>query len=526
METTSLQELLHVAGMTLGVGVLLGTLILLIHFFTRHMKNILHRILILSLATCIIGILWHFLHPIIHPELKKIDVYIDSSIWIFIFFIAAYLANKLIDKYVWNQIFIDTKKGETLSTSFLRSAISGLIYATFVLLIMLLVFKKEFHLLTTLVGGSTLLLGYAGTDVVKELFAGIALNINPAFKKGDFLKIHDHEAKILDINWRYVVMEDITANLMFIPNTAMLSHIVYNYRGSSNSTRLQVPFHVHPNVPPQMIVDILTTELKQLPHLAARDWYQDNVVIHIKNCDGYSMEFAAEILIDSFENLYEIRTLVYKIIWYTLSQHEVPMYAYSMRVNLPKNNYSKMLELWSPKISKSDIEGLLKKSFLFSVCSKDEIKQLSDHMKLLEFVPQQYLFSEGDKGDVLFLIKSGVVQLTKKMAAEKILVTKILQQFDVVGVNAVMTGKKRERSAIAVTHVQVYAIKRDFMIKMIDKYHDRIQHIADQIVYEEGLREKDFQIYLDKKTQEEEQIHKSIVGQIREFLGVPNAPNL
>ena len=37
METNSLSQLSHVVGMTLGVGILLGASLLLLHFFTRQM---------------------------------------------------------------------------------------------------------------------------------------------------------------------------------------------------------------------------------------------------------------------------------------------------------------------------------------------------------------------------------------------------------------------------------------------------------------------------------------------------------
>lgn len=523
MDANSLAEILHIGGMALGGSIVLGFLLLCVHFFTRHMKNVVHRMVVACGLISLMGIGWHVVHPLIHPELKKIDFYIDSSIWIIVFFGAAYLVNKLIDQYVWNRIFIDIKKGQTLSTSFLRSVVAGLVYLVFILLIMWFIFNKEVRHLEAILAGSTVLLGYAGSDVIKELFAGLALNLNPAFKKGDFLKIDEHQARIVDIDWRYVILEDITANLMFVPNTKMLHHTIYNYGGDNNKTRIQLPFHIHPNVPPQLVFDVLMPQLRQLPHLAERDWFQDNVMIHVKNCDGHSMEFSVEILVDCFEKFYEMKTIAYKIIWYTLSYNEIPMFAYRMRVDLPTEGYMKMRQLWNPTVSKKDVAALLKKSFLFSSCSESEIELLSNNAVLHQFVPYQHLFSEGDVGDVLFLIKMGTVQLTKKLPSGDVLVTKILEPADAVGVNAVMTGKKRERSAVAVTHVQAYAIKRDILQQIVDKYHERVQHMADQIVFEEALREKDFQIYLAKKTLEEQKMRRSIVGQIREFLGISNA---
>ncbi|MEK7654694.1 MAG: mechanosensitive ion channel family protein [Pseudomonadota bacterium] len=526
MDVNSLAEILHIGGMLLGVSIVLGSLLLVVHFFTRHMKNIIYRMVVACGLISLIGISWHIFHPLIHPELKKIDFYISSLIWILALFGVAYLVNKLIDKYVWNQIFIDLEKKQTLSTSFLRSVVAGLVYLIFVLLIMWIVFNKEVRHLEALLAGSTVLLGYAGSDIIKELFAGLALNLNPAFKKGDFLKIDDHQAKIVDIDWRYVILEDITANLMFVPNTKMLHHTIYKYGGDTNKTRIKLPFHIHPNVPPQLVFDILMPQLKQLPYLAEKDWFQDNVVIHVKNCDGHSMEFAVEILVDCFENFYEIQTIAYKIIWYTLNYHDIPMFAYRMRVDLPTEGYMKMRQLWNPTVSKKELAALLKASFLFSLCSRNEIELLSNHAALHQFAPYQHLFSEGDTGDVLFLLKTGTVQLTKKMPSGDVLVTKILEPSDAVGVNAVITGKKRERSAVAVTHVQAYMIKRDILKKIVDKYHERVQHMADQIVFEEELQQQDFKIYLAKKTREKQKMRGSIIGQIREFLGISNASDL
>jgi CRP-like cAMP-binding protein len=191
-----------------------------------------------------------------------------------------------------------------------------------------------------------------------------------------------------------------------------------------------------------------------------------------------------------------------------------------MRVDLPEKNYTRVSRLWSQKLSKKGIATLLKKSFLFAVCSKSEITLLSNNAILREFVPDQHLYSEGDDGDVLFVIQSGAVQLTKKMPSGDVLVTKILKPLDAAGVNAVMTGQKRERSAVALTHVKAYVIKRDVLKQMLDKYHTRIQHIVDQIIYEEELRNRDFQSYLEKRTLEEEKTHQSIIGQVREFLGI------
>lgn len=522
VKTKILTELVQVGGLTFAISLSLGILLALVHFFTRYLEDITYRLAILCGIMSLVGITWHIVHPLISPELEKVDVYLNKIIWIMAFSCAAYLTNKIIDKYVWYHLFVE--KGQTLSTSFLRSFIAGFVYLFFMLMILWFVFNREAQHLATFITGSSLLILYSGKDVAKELFAGLALNLTHAFKKGDFLKIDDRQGRVVDIDWRYVTLEDISANLLFVPNTKMMEQIIYNYGGNNKSTRVSLSFRTHPNVPPQLVINLLVPKLKQLKHLAEKDWYQDNVVIHINNSDGYTIEFVAEILVDSFVHAYETKTTAYKIIWYTLNHNKIPLLSYEMRVNFDTQEYLKAPKLWHQLLSKKEIAALLKKSFLFSNCTKSEISLLSNNVVLHEFVPSQHLYTEGEEGDVLYLIKVGTIHLEKKMKAGELLITNILQEGDVVGVSTVMTGKKRERSAVAVTHVQAYAIKREILKKIIDKYHERVQHIADQIVYEEQLREKDFQTYLKKKTRDEQKTRNSIAGHVRNFLGISDDP--
>ena len=338
MEDLSLQEILHRGFLLLIVISFLITNIGLVYFFARK-KSIVYKTAVISCSLIILGIIWDLFHHIIHVEFKKIYAPINILIWSGCLLSIAYLSNTIIQNYLWQKVF--TASGQPLSTSFLRSFVSVLVYVCFAVLGVWFVLHQEMHALSAFLAGYSFLLAYAASDIMKEILAGLALNINPAFKKGDFLKINGHQAKIIDINWRYVVLEDTNANSLFVPNTNMLSHIVYNYKNSKDPTRIDFSFFLHPNISPQTIIDLLMPKLKKITNVAPKDWYQDSIVIHIKKCDGHSVEFEVQILADDFINIYDVRTNAYKVIWETLNENGIYLFSYDMRVNLTKSDYDK-----------------------------------------------------------------------------------------------------------------------------------------------------------------------------------------
>jgi CRP-like cAMP-binding protein len=104
----------------------------------------------------------------------------------------------------------------------------------------------------------------------------------------------------------------------------------------------------------------------------------------------------------------------------------------------------------------------LKAVSLFEELPEAALKQISGKTLELAFAKGRTIFKENDKGDALFVIKSGIVQIYIGDGAEKKVFT-YLKRGDYFGEMAIFTGDPRSASADAIADVVLLGLrKQDF----------------------------------------------------------------
>ena len=123
------------------------------------------------------------------------------------------------------------------------------------------------------------------------------------------------------------------------------------------------------------------------------------------------------------------------------------------------------------------------------------------------------LFNEGDKGDVMYLIRDGKVKITKgKGDDEKVLA--VLKEGDFFGEMAIIDGSPRSASAIAATPVTMLVIdKETFKAKI--KENPLIEYVLETL--SRRLRNTDEQIRLLTIKSEERRIVAYIITRAKEI---------
>ncbi|MEO0261743.1 MAG: cyclic nucleotide-binding domain-containing protein [candidate division WOR-3 bacterium] len=92
-----------------------------------------------------------------------------------------------------------------------------------------------------------------------------------------------------------------------------------------------------------------------------------------------------------------------------------------------------------------EIKRALKNSKIFKDLPDDAIDYLSNYINLREFKKGRIIFFEGDKGKILYIIKSGKVSVIKKDSEGKERIMAILSEGDFIGEMALI--EESERSA-------------------------------------------------------------------------------
>jgi small-conductance mechanosensitive channel/CRP-like cAMP-binding protein len=105
-----------------------------------------------------------------------------------------------------------------------------------------IVFDQDLTVLWAASGVAGLVLGMALKELLQDVFAGIALNIDRSVAIGDFVQIHkagDDKivGQLLEISWRSTQIEDTNGEVISFPNSKFSSFTITNFSASKASGR-------------------------------------------------------------------------------------------------------------------------------------------------------------------------------------------------------------------------------------------------------------------------------------------------
>ncbi len=109
----------------------------------------------------------------------------------------------------------------------------------------------SFHLAAVLATSAvfSLVLGLALQDTLGNLFAGVALQIDPPFIIGDWVDVHLGSEKwtgcIQEISWRATTLVSFSDESILIPNRVIAQGQLINFSNSQKATRLNQTFCFH-----------------------------------------------------------------------------------------------------------------------------------------------------------------------------------------------------------------------------------------------------------------------------------------
>lgn len=127
--------------------------------------------------------------------------------------------------------------------------------------------------------------------------------------------------------------------------------------------------------------------------------------------------------------------------------------------------------------------------------------------------PGEILFEEGDKGEVMYLIREGKIKITKgKGEDEKVLA--VLKEGDFFGEMAIIESAPRSASAIAATNVSLLVIDKETFRSKI-KENPLIEYVLETL--SRRLRAADEQMRLLTIKSEERRIVAYIITKAKEI---------
>ena len=112
----------------------------------------------------------------------------------------------------------------------------------------------------------------------------------------------------------------------------------------------------------------------------------------------------------------------------------------------------------------------LKKVSIFNALSSEDMKELSHYLVSGTFSKKEFVFSEGDPSEWLYIVKKGKVKITKLSTEGKELILEIVPPHEIFGGIAVVRGFPYPANAVAMEDTEVLKVSRKNLLSIMDRF--------------------------------------------------------
>ncbi len=242
--------------------------------------------------------------------------YVDKLVMILVLALATFFINKIIDNLIDRTIRRKRKKNVTTLLMFVKRIKKLVLYSLCILIIMgqFEVFNTFSTTLLSGLGISSVVLGLAAQESLKNFFGSFAVVIGDAYEVGDFIECIDKNVSgtVEDITMRHTVIRTINNRRVIIPNSQMNTYTIENFNYYDNETVKLVDFTISYESDVDKAIDIVKNELDKLYHPNPKGKNKDVEFpkVRVSSWNDSSISIRAWVWgkdnNDTFENMYKL----------------------------------------------------------------------------------------------------------------------------------------------------------------------------------------------------------------------------
>lgn len=385
-------------------------------------------------------------------------------------------------------------------------------------IVILFVMKTQFGIrpsaLITTSAVLSAIIGLALQDVLGNILAGIALHIEKPFRVQDWIRMGDLEGRVLSVNWRATRIITHDAETIVIPNGKLSKESIVNYskptKNHAVKTRIGLPYSARPNQVKDIIVGVIlaTDGVVRNPRPQLR----------LKEYADFSILYEIRFWINDRQKYPDIMDAVMTGIWYALKRKGIVI-PFPIR-DVFFHDAEKIRAAQEHEFRETEFR-LVRSMDLFKPLSDDRIHELCSRLAHGNFARGETIVQEGQKGNSLFLLMSGSVEVFSKDDEDGSL-DRIgrLEAGDFFGELSLLTGEPRSATIIAENDVEVLIIEKGDLVPLLESQPDIVGKLSLALAQRQFLREEAREKSRESRKKEEEARSHDLRAKICRFFGV------
>ena len=413
------------------------------------------------------------LEPLVGPVLSGgFDIAAASAAWL----VAAWGGARLVDLLAAGNggLNPDGTPRPPRIPRLLADLLRFFVYGVAVLAILAFVLEQPVTGLLATSGVAIAVLGFALRNMIADIFAGIALNIEHPYRLGDWLELSPGVAgRVDEINWRATRLIASDGTAIVVPNGIVAGSRFVNYSRPNPSFRATVPILLDQEVPVERAKRILLSAMLCADGVLPTP--RPDVLVDAVTPNGIS--YTARFWADDGARLSQVRDAVLTAVLGNLARAGI-------EPARPKQEFHRR----QPALPDTDTlrRGLLRQTDLFDAFDDDEVDALALAMRQIHVPAGSAAVRQGEAGESLFVIAEGVFDVQIAAPAEAgdgqrlgLLHLTRLRPGDLFGEMSLLTGQPRSASVVACTDAVVFELARNHLDPVLRRRPELAERLAE-----------------------------------------------
>jgi small-conductance mechanosensitive channel/CRP-like cAMP-binding protein len=317
-------------------------------------------------------------------------------------------------------------------------------------------------------GALGVVLGLALRSMIADVFTGLALNVDRAFRIGDWIELRHRDTgdrvfgKVRDINWRTTHIELQNRTIAVLPNSMVGSVGITNHSAPDPVEREELAVTLDFSVSPKRATRVLLAAVKAACDGGIVEQPEPQVLIKEVSALGtvYSVRYYFDL--DRVTPAMA-RHLVHQSVLGHLSKAGItPAYPKQDLYTAPMPTRHLDFHSQADRITLLRNIDLLGQSL-----AEDELAQLADSMRQRLYKGGEALIRQGDHDHSMFILAEGLVEVMVAMDGRPELRVARLVPGDCFGEMALLTGEPRSATVLAATDVVAFEVTKAHMTALL-----------------------------------------------------------
>ncbi|KPL88918.1 mechanosensitive ion channel family protein [Herpetosiphon geysericola] len=300
----------------------------------------------------------------------------------------------------------------------------------------------------------TAVVGLALQDLLKNVIAGIALQMERPFMPGDwiFIDAQTGYGRVLEMSWRAIRVKPRDGQVVVIPNTIIAQQQIINMSATGLPVAMRVAVTVDCVHPPMMVRELLKEAVLSSRGVVA----QPEPFVFVRNYTAFSTTYEVKCWISNYDDFPQLQGDALSRIWYVFQRQGIHFASNEMVLTRPEQASRQRRLDYTPE----QIFERLRRIKLLDGLHEQELRFLSENVEIRLFERGEILAHQGRHEHILYAITRGKVRVEVAHDDQPPLVVSHLGAGDVFGERGMLMDEPRSASVIAEEDTRTIVIER------------------------------------------------------------------